>query len=138
MTRKIDRLNWYGTLTIENIEAVVNLLKRLLEGKRYTFVACNEGRRNFRPEVRTSQQLTGTFKTWEGEKKDFAGFNVSDTYGVWDLSTSRHDSDGYDPSFNAPYIVFERNKVTITHRAPTGTLLYWCVAVEETPESDGV
>lgn len=38
---RID-LNWDGMLTVKNIEQVVDLLRRLLGGKRYIFVSSNE------------------------------------------------------------------------------------------------
>lgn len=121
-------LNWHGMLTTENIEAVVNLLKQLLEGKRYTFVTCNESFR-FKPEVRTGQRLTGDFKIYRDESLNYAGFNVGDSYGMWGCSTNTNEA-RYDHTFQNPYFSFEWHKVTITHRAPAGYLLYWCLAVE--------
>ncbi|MBD3244967.1 MAG: hypothetical protein GF335_03165 [Candidatus Moranbacteria bacterium] len=132
-------LHWYGVLTIENLQQVADLLLQLLDGKRYTFVAANEFFR-FKPEVRTGQTLshkgatTGkAINVYYDEKENppkHAGFNVGDTYGVWGCSTNLA-TDEYDNEFNNPYFVFEYNKVTITHRAPAGHLLYWVVAIEQ-------
>jgi hypothetical protein len=119
-------------LTTENIEQVVGLLKELLIGKKYTFIACNEYIGDFRLDVRTSQSLKDSpFSIWRDEEKGaYAGFNVSDSYGVWGcLTTLREDK--YDGKYDNPYIVFEHNKVTITHRAASGALIYWCAAVEQ-------
>ena len=127
-------LNWYGMLTVENIEKVAETLRQLLKEKKYTFVACNEGM-DFKPEVRTGQQLKPSTKGdpinvyFDEESKRFASFNVCDSYGVWSCSTSLH-TDDYDHEFKNPYIVFEWNKVTITHRAGSGSKIYWVCAIE--------
>lgn len=123
-------LNWYGKLTIENIEQVVGLFRQLLENRRYTFVAINELFR--RPDVRTGQRLEPhkatsgeAFSVWFDDKNSppaFAGFNAVDTYGVWGLSTSVNEQ---------PYVVFEWNKVTIEHNAPAGNKLIWVLAIEQ-------
>lgn len=39
-------------LTLDNLEEVAQRIKDMLDGKRYTFVACNEFF-DFKPEVRT-------------------------------------------------------------------------------------
>ena len=46
-------LNWSGMLTTQNIDQVADLLRHLLTGKKYTFVAANEYY-EYKPEVRTS------------------------------------------------------------------------------------
>lgn len=122
-------LNWCGKLTVENIEQVVGLFRKLLENRRYTFVAINQSYR--RPDVRTGQQLDPrkakgeeVFSIWFDDKSSppaFAGFNAVDTYGVWGLSTSANDQ---------PYISFEWNKVTIEHKAPAGNELICVLAIE--------
>jgi hypothetical protein len=120
-------LGWDGMLTIDNIENVVKLLEKLLTGKKYTFVTSNEFFR-YEPEVRASQRKSGKINFWK--EKDYAGFNVADTYGVWGCSTNAK-IEQYDHTFQNPYFVFEWNKVKIIHRAPVGHLLYWLIAVEE-------
>lgn len=127
-------LNWYGMLTVENIERVADLLRQLLKGKRYTFVAANEFF-GFKPEVRTNQELKPSTTGdpinvyYDKDGKRFAGFNVCDSYGVWGCSTSLQEEQ-YDHEFKNPYFVFEWNKVTITHCAPAGHKLYWVAAIE--------
>jgi len=133
-------LHWDGMLTVENIQEVVSLLSQLLDGKRYTFVTANEIFQ-FKPEVRTGQSFNPKGSTsgkainvcFDETNKDspkHAGFNVGDTYGVWGCSTSLTE-DKYDSEYNNPYFHFEYNKVTITHRAPAGHLLYWVAAIEQ-------
>lgn len=129
-------LNWYGMLTIKNIEQVTDLLRQLLENKRYTFVIAYDAS-GCKPEVRTSQRLMPGSTTSGNaisihidENGRYADFNVHDTYGLWGAMTHLIE-DEYDKDFNNPYIVFEWNKVTITHRAPSGQKLYWIAAVED-------
>lgn len=55
-SREVQRIrsgrDWSGYLTLENFDAVAGRLREMLEGKRYTWVSCNEGLRDFFPEVR--------------------------------------------------------------------------------------
>ena len=131
---------WFGTLTLENLEEVAAMIGDLLDGKRYTFVACNEYFK-FKPEVRTGQELNHkgsangrAINAWLDDEETpprFGGFNIGDTYGVWGCTTNVNaEGHHYDPTFNAPYLSFDWGKVTITHRAPAGHLLYWVAAVE--------
>lgn len=132
--------SWYGVQTIENTPEIVERLRDLLTGKKYTFVSTNDG---FNPEsrigvdVRTDQKLengtNGTpFSIWYDEKNDpprYCGFNVGDTYGVWGVHTSATETQ-YDPTFNVPYWVFDYNQARVVHRAPAGHLLVWVIAVQ--------
>lgn len=130
-------LNWFGMLTINNIEQVVGLLKQLIDGKRYTFVACNE-LDGFKPEVRTSQCVEHNKATsknafniyYDTENSRYAGFNIVDSYGVWGCSTNTTD-EKFDHERKNPYFSFKYNQVIIEHRAAGGNLLYWCIAVED-------
>lgn len=120
--------DWFGTLAIDNCEEVANMIYELLKDKTYTFVSANEYF-GYKPEVRTNQKLHGDNpKTWV--RSEDAGFNFEDAYSVWGLSTSQKEA-GYDPKFNAPYIVIEYSKITITHKAPSGNKLYWVIAIQE-------
>ena len=126
--------NWHGMLTVKNIERVADLLRQLLNEKRYTFVAANECF-DFRPEVRTNQKLEPSTAGdpisvyHDKDQGQFACFSVRDSYGVWGCSTNLQE-ESYDHEFKNPYFVFERNKVNITHRAPAGNKLYWVAAIE--------
>ena len=124
---------FYGTLSIENIEKVSKLILETLENKKYVFV-CNYEYKNYKPETRVNQKLkNGNNKSplsfWYGDKKNYAGFNFGDTYGVWGCSTSSKDGK-YDPEFNNPYIVVTQNQVTITQRTPEGKMCYWQLTVQ--------
>jgi uncharacterized protein YoaH (UPF0181 family) len=134
MVEKEINLNWNGMLTVENIEQVAEVLRQLLKGKKFTFVACHEDN-NFIPKARTCQELRSINGDdpisvyYDKESKRFAGFNACDSYGVWGCSTSLH-VDVYDHEFKNPYFAFEYNKVTITHRAASGSKIYWVCAIE--------
>ena len=125
-------LGWAGMLTIENVEKVAELFRELLQGKRYTFVSANEFF-GFKPEVRTRQRLAfqksdpiQAFKEKDGKS---AGIMVHAPFGVWSIHTNLAKNQ-HDPEFKNPYLAFDWNRVTITHRAPGGNKLYWVVALE--------
>lgn len=130
---------WHGTLTVDKVQEVADLILKTLDGKRYTFATFNEW--GHRLEVRTGQELNhkgstsgcavSTYFDKETDPPRFGGFHVGDTYGVWGTLTSvRAEGYYYDPQFNAPYIVITWDQVQITHRAPAGQMLYWVAAVE--------
>lgn len=137
--------NWFGVQTIENTPLIAERLEHMLTGKKYTFASTNDG---FQPdsrigfEVRPDQRLKDTTDTtnsnvWYDEQTPprFAGFNFSDTYGVWGISTSATNNK-YDHTFKAPYWVFEYNQARVMHRAPAGHLLVWVIAVQEDGNND--
>jgi hypothetical protein len=114
----------------------------MLDGKKYTFVTVNSffsrrdptDERGFllstnAPEVRTSQVMAKV-SVYHDDDGKYAGFNVSDTYGVWGVSTSATEN-VYDPTFEKPYFVFEYNQVRFYHRAPAGNSLVWVIAIED-------
>ena len=133
--------HWAGTVTVGNIEEVAERFKKLLTGKQYTTVHCYEYK-NFKPEVRLHQVLGGgrdghnIVVTHHHERKDRSSdrphsqMTLCDTYGAGGFSTTRVEP-GYDLDFQAPYVVFEWNQVTITNRAPNGLLYYTVYAVED-------
>ncbi|MFA5936350.1 MAG: hypothetical protein WC822_00555 [Candidatus Paceibacterota bacterium] len=116
---------WSGMLTVNNIEKVADLLRRLLMGKRFTLVmSCQFF--GFKPDVRTNLCLDSR-----------GGINVSgiDTISIVDTSSiniysTRLVDDKYDIDFENPYFYFEGEKVTITRRSPQGELTYRVYAVE--------
>lgn len=135
----------YGTVTIDNIDEVAEKLKQLLEGKQFTTVCCYEYR-NWEPEVRLHQYLDGGR---DGENirvihhhlepdgnpdNPHSQITVCDSYGVWGISTTQTET-RYDPDFNAPYVAFEWDRVTITARAPND-LKYYSVYVVEGNSDD--
>lgn len=123
-------LNWRGMLTINNIEQVVDRLRLLLVRKTYTFVAVNEFL-EYRPKVLTGQILVPNTNRaisayYSKDKGKFGGFLVSGSSGVWGCTTNLHNN-LYDPEFNNPHIIFQRNQVNITHRTPEGRKLFWVI-----------
>lgn len=126
---------WHGMLTVKNVQQVADLLFKLLDGKYYTFIAANEFFQ-FRPEVKTRQYLSNHKESISAycDKKNtppkHAGFNVDDISGVWGCSTNLTE-DKKDPKFKNPYIVFEHDRVIITHRTPARDLLYWVIVTEQ-------
>jgi hypothetical protein len=130
---------FHGTLTLENLDKVAQMVLKTLDGKRYTFASFNE--LGHQLEVRTGQRLNhrgstsgcavNTYFDKEQDPPRHGGFHVGDSYGVWGTSTSIH-ADGYyyDPKFDNPYIVITRDQIRITHRAPAGHMLWWIAAVE--------
>jgi hypothetical protein len=123
----------YGTLTIDNLESYAKAIEEKLTGKKYVFVAYNEIF-GFEPEVRTGQELKeNSLRYWKDEENNpphYAGFNFTDSYGVWGLSTSQKENK-YDPTFNAPHVVIEHNHIIMTLLAPAGQKIYWHIAIQE-------
>lgn len=129
----MNKNNWYGTLTIDNIQEVADAILEKLSGKTYAFVSAYEYRR-YEPETRLNQRLhNGTngspLSVYYGENGDYAGFNFCDTYGVWGCSTNTNQKN-WDSSYNNPYIVFDYDQITITQRTPAGKLAYWQITID--------
>jgi len=129
----MSRTEWYGTLSVKNIEKVADMIYAVLKGRKYSFVDVYEYRR-YKPETRLNQRLENgsngsPLSIYFDDENRYAGFNFCDTYGVWGCSTSNQDGQ-YDPEFNSPYIVIENNKITITQRTPEGRMCYWQMAVD--------
>ncbi len=129
---------YYKTVTTKNIDEVAQKMREALEGNHFVVVHCYEYKR-FEPEIRMHQQLGG-HRDSDGPGN---GDNISvvhhgdahaqlilcDTYGVGGMSTTQTE-EGYDPDFNAPYIVIDGGNIKITQRAPNGLLYYSVYAVE--------
>lgn len=127
-----ERGDWYGAPTVDNLEAIARRLKRMLEGRRYTFVSANDYFGPLpRPEVRTSQHLAPessrdgqAIYTRYGEDKSWGFIGVNDSYGVWYISTSS------DP--DRPITVsFQCDKLVIDHYPASGNHLIWVIALED-------
>ena len=113
--------NWFGHLTVDNIDDIVAVLKEMLDGQKYTFVSMGwlEGLEP-RVDVRTSQSLKGNaFSVYHYALH--SGFNVGDSYGVWGVSTAPPGA----------FISFEHWKVTIKHESASGNKLTWIIATEQ-------
>lgn len=151
----LDRQNWHGYLTLDNADAVVERLNRMLVGRHYTFVTqlgYVDGRGAHEPEVRTSNQLVGpgsvsTPSTPHLPAMKFAHFDDGDY--SWGLSTScpsQADAHEAVSRYNArpggekdradyrelTHLWFYGDlRVQITYHAPSGARVVWVVAVED-------
>jgi len=129
-----DGLGWSGLLTLANYEAVADRLRMMLSGRSYTWVACNEGIGNYRPEVRSGMRVEKV--TAELLSADHGHITVLDTYGVWGLSACWRDQS--DPNRRGVFVAFEHGRYgevfRAEHYAPAGYRLYWAAAVE--PEAE--
>ena len=130
--------DWWGCLTLENLDAVTARLRLLLDGKRYTFVAGNEIF-GFKPEVRTGQRAEKIVREvlTLNDGRKMAHITVCDTYGVWglhslvpDLAAARAYQSTAEMVRDAGYLIFRHDRLEIEHHAPGGNKLFWTVAVE--------
>lgn len=135
----LRRLNancdWFGYLTLENLEAVATRLRAMFgPGQPYTFVTVNE-LFNYRPETRTDQ-VASKIETWteEGDSPGFGGITINDTYGVWGLhaaASNQASARKLPGTTNQAFLEFSRNQIKVTHRTPAGDRLYWTAAVQD-------
>jgi len=115
--------NWYGKITVENIEEVSLKILDMLDKKKYTFVEVYEYKK-YRPETRLHQELengsNGTsLSVWYSEDGTYAGSIFCDTYGVWDLSTTGDE-----------FVSFSWGSILIEGKSPSGLYFYWQITVE--------
>jgi hypothetical protein len=124
---------WCGYLTSTNVEAVADRVGRLLEGRSYAFVTVNE-LFGWSPEVRMGQRLspesTVSRQAINLHQDGVIGFFVSDTYGVWGLTTTLERQPLHAEAGRNPYLQFERNQLRVSHWAGGGNRLYWVIAPE--------
>lgn len=162
LDRELARLasdrDWYGYLTLENLEAVAERFRKLLGGQRYTWVACNSWLRHYFPEVRTGQRVRdGGVRVWRPEDgSKFGGITVPDTYGTWGVDASVADqqtarqlrhaawekasdeqkrTDTWDDQ-RLTYLHIKHDRIEIEHYAPAGHRLYWVITVEPRDEDE--
>lgn len=156
MARLASDRDWHGYLTLENLDAVAERLRKLLAGQRYTWVACNSGLRHYFPEVRTGQQIRDYgVRVWHPEDGSrLGGITIPDTYGIWGIDTSVPDqqtarqrrhaawekatdeqkrTDTWDDR-GLTYLHIKHDRIEIEHFAPIGYRLYWVVTVEPRDE----
>lgn len=165
-SREVQRIrsgrDWSGYLTLENFDAVAGRLREMLEGKRYTWVSCNEGLRDFFPEVRPGMEMEKIVihdRSDIGYGCTMAHLTVCDTYGVWGLDATVPDqktaherrqaawerasdearSAGRWQDRGMTHIHFDRTRydqgqLKVEHHNGYGDRLYWVIAVE--PEQE--
>lgn len=141
-----DHREWFGYLTTLNCEAVTDRIRRMIAGKKYTWVAslspalAGERAHHHAPDVRTGQEadkIEAKLLPIESDPaRPMAHVMVCDTYGVWSID-SRHASQQEardDKPERRTYLHFERdrwgNRLTIEHYAISGNHLWWTIAVE--------
>lgn len=132
LTRLASGREWSGYLTLENLDAVTDRIRGMIgDGQPYTWVACNEGLGDYRPEVRTSQVA----KRVSVDRRDGCGtITVLDTYGVWAIrADAAAQSETYErqPDFSLAYLRITRSQIQMEHKAPVGARLLWTVAVQD-------
>ncbi len=129
----MDR-NWHGNMTIKNVEQVVERLRLLFGGKKFIFVSANEIF-NYKPQVELDQELVpkqdGSAVSFSrDEKGQFAILFIQHCDGVLTLST-RLTEDQANQDGTDPYLAFEQDKVTITHRPGGSNKVYWVLVVQK-------
>ena len=130
--------DWFGYLTTANYQAVAERIRRMLAGKRYTWVDA-DAMGGYRPRVRTRQEMesvTAKLLTGENLTRPYAHITVSDTYGVWGIDSgeaSQSEAHAAEPK-RRTYLHFTRDRygerLEIEHYAISGNHLWWVVAAE--------
>lgn len=147
----VEANHWFGMLSIENAPAVHERLKKMLDGRRYTFVAYNTDFGHMSADVRTGQRLDpsgtrdGQALTLSTEPLSdgtpWAHIFAHDTYGVWGIDTTHPtEAEAHDDRWHAKktgtYLVFDgfgdqgSAKVTIEQYNGYGQKLRWIIATE--------
>lgn len=112
---------WHGRLTQENIEDVVNVMREMLTGRKYTFASMLSHESMLSPylEVKTNQELKpdDPFGIYHAGK--FSGFSVNDSYSVWGANTVD------------AHIAFDYHQITIEHKSAGGNDITWVIALEK-------
>ena len=95
-------LNWKGSINTENVNKLVDLLQRLLVGRKFAIVNSYNKEGNF-PKVRTNQQLRNIY-IFDGIKK--IRVKISTTHEIYSISIFKED-------INNKKMIFERCRVSI-------------------------
>lgn len=142
--------DWYGCLTLENLDLVAARLRKLLGGRRYTWAATvhwKGAQDDFvMPEVRTgmwAKDLKVSRSTLD-DGREMGHITVSDSYGVWGISTTVPDGPAasalsYDGQrTQTSYLHFKQDRWTdqlqIEHFSGSGNRICWVAAVEMSEE----
>ncbi|MFA5359002.1 MAG: hypothetical protein WC310_04270 [Patescibacteria group bacterium] len=123
-------LDWKEEMTPANVEKIGAMLRQLLRNKTYVFVFCSEII-DYKPLVTVGLRLAGGdagIKCFAYPEKNLASISIADTGGVFTCQLVQNLEDKI--TFKKPVFHFERNQVTVTHRAPSGNLIYWVIAVQ--------
>lgn len=133
VTRIASGLPWEGYLTLANLDAVADRIKQMLgDGRRYTSVYCNEGMREYFPQVRTGLVAEITVNHRERDGRRYGDITISDGYVSW-LNTDAADqaeARARDEKARPSYVRLDWNQIQVTDRAPAGYVYYWVLAPE--------
>jgi hypothetical protein len=131
--------DWYGYLTLTNLDAVANRIRDLIgDGQRYTSVCASEGFLSYRPpEVRTgcvARSITVSRPQVEDRRYGIITFHdhaltyfVETAAGVTGQASAR----ALDERLRPAYLHITHNKIEVTSYAPNGDKSYQVFAVEE-------
>lgn len=139
--------DWYGCLTLENLDLVAGRLRKLLDGRRYTWAASlhwKGARDDFvMPEVRTGMQVE-SLKVSRSDLEDgrkMGHIIVCDSYGVWGIDTTVPDRQvagalSYEGQrTQTSYLYFKQNRwssqLQVEHFSGSGNRICWVVAPEQ-------
>lgn len=116
---------WQGSVSPENADFVVNLLRQYLMGKTYSFISANENFQ-FSPTIRTEQILEPGRPGYDPiyvthHNPEHAQIIISDAYSITSLSIQ---------SNNKPYILFQKNLINIRHYLSDNKLCYWIYIIQ--------
>lgn len=136
LQRLTDGRDWYGVLTLENLDAVADRIRSMIgDGQPYSWTDVNEGL-GWRPYLRTSQvaEKIDVTRSDLDDGRTLGHITVCDTYGVWGIDTLFADQEAArgKKERDLTFVSFERRgQLRITHYAPAGWLMYWLIAPED-------
>ncbi|MDB4431194.1 hypothetical protein N9137_02270 [Pseudomonadales bacterium] len=129
MSKNVDnhKRSWSGEMSTENMDSILNRIKIMLSGKKYTFSSTNAGNpHGYQTYVRVNQSLKkNDFVCWLKKEHGhaFGGFNINDSYGIWGLSCS-------NLSEKNPHVTFEHESIKIKQYNGYGDILEWHIVVQ--------
>lgn len=131
----------FGVLKESNAEEIAQKMREVLDGKRFAIaVAHDVDAPNTRIELSTSQRLVadwtdGSEQTVRAMERDGGGRWLGFSAGgyFWPLSCGPDDAP-YSEGGEHPYFSFEWGSVSITYRAPNGSLHRAVFKVEQEPD----
>lgn len=119
--------HWFGVLTIKNIEAVAEQVRQIL-ARRFAIAEasyCDSKNADLRL-ISANSQTDSQWTSAPHDKQvrvfydgDHVWFGFSAGGFLWTF-TARPDDKQDHEDYRYPYFVFERDKFTVTNRAPAG------------------
>jgi hypothetical protein len=104
---------WSGTLTVDNVDHIAELLRKLFAGKIYTCTRiCGSSAKIFFEE-RLSDKVDEPVCARFSSKKKNAALHIVSNRETWIFSTNLFGNE-YDADFYSPYFSFQKEGVIIT------------------------